>query len=582
MSRASAEAAAALPYPPDSPDHVHASAARCTRVASLLGRLADDVAHDRWLLHGSWAGLAANLCGAEMSAATRLVRSLAEPLHRSGGFLDGHAHVVADARSRVDVLRQDHDDVVAAGRRRVDRLLADPELAGPMRRLALQEAQDAVAYQLAAVHRRHEAELGRVAEHARVTARRVRQAAASVLPGGPPSGRPGGDDEDLLAGRLPLLAAMRAAAGAGCTPPPSGSAPELVLAWWAALTPDEQQRMIDRYPSQVGALDGLPGAVRTQANEQQLATDLAVLRAKNALSGDEQRWLRNSELVQQQLDRVRSDEDPFTLEPLTAQLLVYDPTAFGVEGRVAIVVGDVDTADNVAFLVPGLSSTVDTAMSSLTSNALRVTQDARRLSPYETTATVAWMGYDAPGVGNVVSDDAAVDGSRLLLDDVLAVQASRVVQPHLTVVGHSYGSTTTGTMLRDHESGTDDVVLIGSPGPNVEAADDLRVPAGHVFVGASSRDPVSYLDRFGKDPSHESFGATRFEAEDPTRNSWRLDLDDHSKYYNEGTESLSNIVDVVTGDYDGVVRAPYRHEAWLLPDGINSDPETDRDPTTVG
>ena len=97
-----------------------------------------------------------------------------------------------------------------------------------------------------------------------------------------------------------------------------------------------------------------------------------------------------------------------------------------------------------------------------------------------------------------------------------------------------------------------------------------------------SRDPVSYLDRFGKDPSHESFGAVRFEAEDPTRNSWRLDLDDHSKYYNEGTESLSNIVHVVTGDYDGVVRAPYRHEVWLLPDGINSDPETDRDPTPVG
>ncbi len=581
-SAASGEAAAALPYPPDAPDDVHAAAARCGRVASLVDRLADDLAHDRWLLHGSWNGPAATACGAEMSAATRLVRSLTEPLHRSGGFLDGHAQLVADARSRVDALRQEYDDVVAAARRHSDRLLADSDLAGPMRRLELEEAQDACISRLAAVHRRHDAELERVAEHARLTARRVRHATASVLSGGAAGGGPVSDDEALLAGRLPLLAAMRAAAGVGCTPPPAGSAPGLVLAWWAALTPDEQQRAIARYPSRVGSLDGLPGAVRTQANEQQLATDLAVLRAKNALSDDEQRWLRSSELVQQQLDRVRSDEDPFTLDPLTAQLLVYDPTAFGYEGRVAIVVGDVDTADNVAFLVPGLNSTVDTAMSSLTSSALRVTQDSRRLSPYETTATVAWMGYDAPGLGNVVSDDAAVDGSRLLLHDVLAVQASRVVQPHLTVVGHSYGSTTTGAMLREHDSGTDDVVLIGSPGPDVEDADDLRVPDGHVFVGASSRDPVSYLDRFGKDPSHESFGAIRFEAEDPTRNSWRLDLDDHSKYYNEGTESLSNIVHVVTGDYDGVVRAPYRHEVWLLPDGINSDPETDRDPTTVG
>ena len=46
---------------------------------------------------------------------------------------------------------------------------------------------------------------------------------------------------------------------------------------------------------------------------------------------------------------------------------------------------------------------------------------------------------------------------------------------------------TAGTALRDHVTGVDDAVLVGSPGPNVEHASALHVPAGHVFVGANSR-----------------------------------------------------------------------------------------------
>ena len=159
------------------------------------------------------------------------------------------------------------------------------------------------------------------------------------------------------------------------------------------------------------------------------------------------------------------------------------------------------------------------------------------------------------------------------------MQASRYVVPHLTVIGHSYGSTTTGTALRDHVTGVDDAVLVGSPGANVEHASDLHVPTGHVFVGASSRDPISYTDRFGLDPTHERFGAVRFQAEDVTRNSWRVDIDDHGKYFEVKTESLSNIVHIVVGDYDGIGLAAYRDEVPFLPDGINADPEADREPT---
>ena len=284
-------------------------------------------------------------------------------------------------------------------------------------------------------------------------------------------------------------------------------------------------------------------------------------------------------MVRQQLAAARAAGGAGTR---VAQLLVFDPTAFGYEGRAAIAVGDVDTADNVAFLVPGLGSDVLDSTASLTGTALRVETEAHRVAPTETTATVAWLGYDSPGglVGGI-SDDAAEDGADLLADDLLAVQAARQLAPHLTVVG---------ALLRQHDRRAG-AARHTRPGPTtwcwsaalVPGSTTPRtssVPAGHVFVGANSRDPVSYVDRFGADPAYESFGAVRFEAEAVGR-SWHLSFGDHSTYFDPHSESLANIAHVVTGDYAGVVPAAYRDDVFLLPDGIYDDPETGREPTTV-
>jgi len=260
---------------------------------------------------------------------------------------------------------------------------------------------------------------------------------------------------------------------------------------------------------------------------------------------------------------------------------VFEPSAFGAQGRVAIGIGDVDTADHVAVMVPGLGSDVRSYLAPLTDSALRVQDRAQRAAGDSPTATVAWMGYDAPEFDDVAGDGAAERGADLLAADLLGWQEARDSLPHLTVVGHSYGSTTAGTSMRDYRTGTDDLVLVGSPGPNVETAAELRVPSGHVFVGGSSRDPVSYLDRFGADPTHRDFGAIRFQAEDVTRNDTRLDVADHSKYFDPRTESLYNVARVVVGDYAAVGPAEYRGEAWLRPDGINNDPEADREPTVA-
>jgi hypothetical protein len=568
----------ALPYPPDDPELVAAAADRCTRLAAVAAAVADELTRDAGRLAAAWSGPAAVGCRAELRAATGVVGLLSEPLHRSAAGLRAHADVLRTARAEVDRLRTAYDERVAAHRRDLTALLSDGSWPAPVRRLQAADLLAAQQSELASLHRRHQDVLDRVAAHTCATARRIGAAAESVGPV-PSGGQPVADRETGLATLLPLLAANRQAAGVGPgAPPRAGTAAELVRQWWAALTSDERDRAVATWPAELGALDGLPAAVRSTANERRLDRDVDALQRLPSLTPEQRRRLGNCLVVRQQLAAARAAGGDGSR---VAQLLVFDPTAFDYEGRAAIAVGDVDAADNVAFLVPGLGSDVLDSTASLTGTALRVETEAHRVAPTETTATVAWLGYDSPGglVGGL-SDGAAEHGAELLADDLLAVQAARPVAPHLTVVAHSYGSTTAGLALRDTQTGTDDVVLVGSPGAGVDHAADLEVPAGHVFVGANSRDPVSYVDRFGADPAYESFGAVRFEAEAVGR-SWHLSFADHSTYFDPHSESLANIAHVVTGDYAGVVPAAYRDDAFLLPDGIYDDPETDREPTTV-
>jgi pimeloyl-ACP methyl ester carboxylesterase len=106
----------------------------------------------------------------------------------------------------------------------------------------------------------------------------------------------------------------------------------------------------------------------------------------------------------------------------------------------------------------------------------------------------------------------------------------------LTVVGHSYGSTTTGLALQRENLDVDQVVLIGSPGVGGEARTvaDLGLDRSQVFVGSARRDPVTtFPDSLGEDPSEEVFGATRFKAESVER-SWHTDPADHSPVLRHG------------------------------------------------
>ncbi|MGL4306624.1 MAG: alpha/beta hydrolase, partial [Mycobacteriaceae bacterium] len=199
------------------------------------------------------------------------------------------------------------------------------------------------------------------------------------------------------------------------------------------------------------------------------------------------------------------------------QLLVFD-TQSGEEMKAAIAKGNVDTANHVAVFTPGKDSNVqdgiyeyDKSISKLRDESLKQLNDAHRGN--ETVATVTWLGYESPqNWGDVALPDQAIAGSGPLSSFLNGIDASRTDDPHLTALGHSYGSLTTSEALQ-RGTGVDDVVFFGSPGLEAHSSDansftptrDLHVPAGHIFLEKNYDDTgvgsfAAHTGNFGPNP----------------------------------------------------------------------------------
>ena len=385
------------------------------------------------------------------------------------------------------------------------------------------------------------------------------------------------------------------------TKPPSGASPQEVHLWWLGLTEAQRRAVIAAAPGAIGNLDGIPAGARDAANRVSLARDLAQLEAYAAagdLNGHEQDLLRNARAAQDALDRIERGVDPVTGEPVEAQVYLYDPGAFDGDGAVAIAAGDLDTADNTSVVVPGLGT--DGASAGYQADrAIRLYEASRSLAGGATNATLFYIGYDAPDnlpldgldAAGVLTEELAEAGGEHVADTLDGLRAIRPGDPtHLTAIGHSYGSTTLGHAAHDHGIPVDDIVVVGSPGlgGDTDHAADLGIDPDHVYAGANSRDPVTYLGNHGSfhletfggaglgdDPAEDDFGAHRFEAEDVTRPG-HPSFDQHSLYFDHDTEALYNIASVVNGDYRDVLLAEPNHDPWYA--GVQ-DPELDRDPT---
>src|SRR5215208_1061579 len=125
-----------------------------------------------------------------------------------------------------------------------------------------------------------------------------------------------------------------------------------------------------------------------------------------------------------------------------------------------------------------------------------VTQLERAGRASETVATVAWLGYDTPrwsdqaGSDNLAHAGAAPLSHYLQSVDVTTTDADQ----HLTLVGHSYGSLTSGLALQHRANAVvDDYVAYGSPGFYAIDECQLGMQQGHVFVMQAADDPIRVI-----------------------------------------------------------------------------------------
>jgi Alpha/beta hydrolase len=341
---------------------------------------------------------------------------------------------------------------------------------------------------------------------------------------------------------------------------PTPSTAPAHAAFWDTLTQADKTSLLLEHPGDIGNVDGLPANVRDAANRRMLvlertrlqgvAADLEQRLSENMFGG----LFDNADVgLQQTRTRLAAlDKIAETLDKGNRQLLVLDNSS-GDETLAAIAVGDISAATHVAVFVPGLDSTVETHIGKYDEDMDDLRAATARLLPDgETAACVTWMNYEAPQLGwdlldprhTVLSPMAAAVGAPRLTAFLDGIDASRSQDPHLSLLGHSYGSLTAALASKGADTaGVDEMVALGSPGLGVERYDALSVPPDHLFVAETREDFVADLGVFGGDPS-ENVGArpmaTRF-------GTGLLPSIGHSQYLNDGTVTQHNVALVVAG-----------------------------------
>ena len=377
--------------------------------------------------------------------------------------------------------------------------------------------------------------------------------------------------------------------------------PEERARYWSQQSEAQKQHLCDTYPDLIGNADGVEGWARDRANRNRLPnlkkeaednvsmyTELlkspwidSNTRAYYLSELDKaEKAVKAYDAVQEQLDKGISLEDyqhGKEGDPVSLLTLQND----GGRVKAAMGQGDVDHAKNVATFVPGIGTTVEGSMGEYmrqTKNLRMAAMVQGRLSASD-VATVAWLGYDAPGeadlnqpqnIPGIISPFLAQAGSDRLAGFMNGMQASRdygAGDAHMTLVGHSYGSSTSGMAATKVKYGViDDLVLFGSPGMGTYDAKNYHVDQNHLWVsGVPKGDSVQGMGEIrggivgslGKNPmdsdsgfshlSDDATGSPKYNKDAPESKPSNFNFDNHSIYLEDGTETLQDIGRVVAG-----------------------------------
>jgi hypothetical protein len=348
--------------------------------------------------------------------------------------------------------------------------------------------------------------------------------------------------------------------------------PRQVAAALSQLVPSVADGLADEHPEIIGSLDGAPPRLRYRANRILLQRRISELESELHRLGEDAplswvEWIHPRWLVHTLAERTEAEAVAELLRGQVAeyrqwlaedrQILLFD--AHG-DGRVVEVFGDLDCADRIAVVVPGIANDKTNFSSSgdtgFRANAATLYRAAAAIDP--DTATIAWLGYDTPdGIGGGLRR-AARAGAPALQRFVAGIDPRS--RAEVTVVAHSYGSLVAGLAAAEGLA-VDDLVFVGSPGTGLAHSAEARLrPGGRVWVGLADGDPIaaalspSELSRWwvpipcmpswlwhGANPAAASFGARRFATKGSTG---------HSAYFESG--SLENLVRIMQGQYGTV------------------------------
>lgn len=345
--------------------------------------------------------------------------------------------------------------------------------------------------------------------------------------------------------RTVALASWAKGSIAGHALPATDAPPYKLAHFFATLTAAQGTRLADKYPLVVGNLNGAPVTLRYRANRS------AVVQTRTA----EERRVHDSMLSPD--GRAEAAHRVERFDSMLADgrhFLAFDPSG---RGHAAEVFGDLDRAQRVSVVVPGVDTNLMTLeRTGSKTNAAPVGMAKslyaaeRSAGPGVRTAVIAWADYTAPaGIGmDAVLGNLAERGAVRLGSLVGALPGTAPV----SLFCHSYGSVLCGVAAARLPARVTDIAVAGSPGMRVDNAGQLHTRA-HVWAMRDHDDWIEDVPNLevgglghGADPVDPDFGARIASAGDAIG---------HSGYFEPGTESLGNFAAIGVGTYGSVICA---------------------------
>ena len=251
--------------------------------------------------------------------------------------------------------------------------------------------------------------------------------------------------------------------------------------------------------------------------------------------------------------------------------------------------GNPDTATHVSTLVPGIGTNVRGNLGDYIARNDRLRHQTMHagLDPAN-VATISYLGYVAPknnaadlSITQAADIGFAERGAPTLARFEEGLRASADARGHQftnTLLGHSYGSTTSGKALPMMAPGTvDNFVMFGSPGSGVRNIDAYGLPEGHVYESSiPDGDAVQGLGpdaSYGTNPrklegithlSGDATDAANYWTPTPPSIAGTAGVvvraihgfDNHMAYFEEGTRTSQDFANIIAG------AKPTTNEEW--------------------